>query len=1199
MFYRQIIARLAALASIILWQPSAFGFGGEDMINGLPWHHEDITAFALTGEDPYYPIEAKFGKGAADSIAWHADNIDSYLYNPLFWAQGGASKDRTKAALVGFSDLAKLHFDDTFTNTGIRSNWERYASGTLAGLYWASLQGRNGDVAAGQAILGVSFHAVQDFYSHSNWVSQSDRRCYTYFETQKDYRNQSTLFSGAYEKAASGAPAHHGAYSLSCSIFGRESLRDSLDVICSGYSPMQNASMCESFRVCRGSQNVQINLANPLPLPNSATIYLNPQGIALDNTHLAKVQAKNRNMVDENGQFKWGQDGLHFAEDRCPSIVRDEGKKSCENDNTRKIFAGTKDLAIRGTIEWAEYLEEAMTRMGGRQRAFWNRLKSSGTSVEQRAAQYENFSQLPYQFLGAGPYPTGNPSVQDRESAYSSNGWYLRLRIKTADEYFAGTNADIYADVTLADGTVSSKRLDYLPTNDQEGRTNNRLLVYDDFEAGDDDVYTIGPFAKRPDSFRLRNQDKSAGDVFEAIYRDLVSGIDHTLTDLRQLVIGLIGGNADYVGQDINAYKAEDLKAFGLSKTEKLEIRGRDEGDHDVIFNIIQRPELLTARERQKGWVGVRVALRDLHTIHESKFDRGTDSDEPFVLFQITPLNGEKFEESFAYVSPPFDDMDDDETATFPNRNSLFKDIKLPPEGMIVVAAKVFESDSENEFDRQTLLTEFVTNLDEATQRPAGEFFDALATSLAEDWTPASVEAFAFQRGRYPVAAEVLRETPLTELVGGESTPVLRLDWRSQKALLRRDTPILELKNDHPPARNVLEGEWFSDVYYCGEKQKKQKVRIDVSGKEGNTVLATKTEAEGDKCVGKDEVTFKGEFKDGDLTGKRYIVPPEYERPKHVMFPDGDPLLDKIPDYADPAIHPLLGLEGNWEITWTNSDEPPAKATLTKGGTWTCPSKNGGCWYQFLRDPAAPWSVHHFPGRTYGSSAQSVNISADGQIKIEWDYGHMGHWGGDSTLSASGLNRISGSWKYGDDKSGAETWTRAIPKVTHIGMVEDDQETRVRVGKKLALNTKFVPHNYFMRGNRSAVRLRLYGENLWGRHQMFIPWSSDLEISKLRYICAPGQYSLHGDWGVCEQQGGTLGVEITMNIWSRAETKEHTLIFDGMKIPFDLNVIGEPMRYPEWQEMKMEMLSCGVLEEVDREYNEHPFRLTRSEYVQR
>ncbi|MEQ9314905.1 MAG: hypothetical protein RLN72_03575, partial [Henriciella sp.] len=348
------IVLACALAGSIVISASAWGFGGEDIAQGNPWHHENITYRALTGKEaPYDNPPVKFSTQAAEAIAWHADYIDSYLYNPVFWAEGAvdafkAEEDeyqtsaykRTKAALVGFEDLAKLHFDDTFSNSGLQSNWERYAMGTLIGLVWASELPEEEGIAAGHHILGVSFHAVQDFYSHSSWETDTRHRCLTYFETPKTVRDGLSLFSGAYEKPISGAPAHHGAYSLSCSVLRGENMDPVLGSLCGGISPIQNTSMCDKFRACQGAGQVVARLEDPIT-DGQTTIWTNPPGIALDNTALARAQAPNRSLISADGRFADGRDGLHFPKDRCSTIVASEGGTVCQDGvDADLVFAG-------------------------------------------------------------------------------------------------------------------------------------------------------------------------------------------------------------------------------------------------------------------------------------------------------------------------------------------------------------------------------------------------------------------------------------------------------------------------------------------------------------------------------------------------------------------------------------------------------------------------------------------------------------------------------------------------------------------------------------------------------------------------------------------------------------------------------------------------------------------------------------------
>ena len=74
-------------------------------------------------------------------------------------------------------------------------------------------------------------------------------------------------------------------------------------------------------------------------------------------------------------------------------------------------------------------------------------------------------------------------------------------------------------------------------------------------------------------------------------------------------------------------------------------------------------------------------------------------------------------------------------------------------------------------------------------------------------------------------------------------------------------------------------------------------------------------------------------------------------------------------------------------------------------------------------------------------------------------------------------------------------------------------------------------------------------------------------------------------------------MQAIMKVWWRAQSKQHTLRFDETDIPLDLTVIDEPLRYPQWQDLKMEFRGCSVLQEVDRPREERPFRLVRSDFT--
>ncbi len=168
-------------------------FGGEDLVTGDPWYHQLLSEQAARAAD--------WSPAAAGDLAWHAKRIDDYLYNPLWWPRIGLSGWR--AARTARHLLVRLHFDDLSTTEQVHQMWRRYTSGTLAGLLFAW---QRGDVAAARHTLGVGLHAVQDFYSHSNWVDDPVRRVTSWSEASPAVRSDLPLYTGGYEHP--GRPIH-------------------------------------------------------------------------------------------------------------------------------------------------------------------------------------------------------------------------------------------------------------------------------------------------------------------------------------------------------------------------------------------------------------------------------------------------------------------------------------------------------------------------------------------------------------------------------------------------------------------------------------------------------------------------------------------------------------------------------------------------------------------------------------------------------------------------------------------------------------------------------------------------------------------------------------------------------------------------------------------------------------------------------
>ena len=223
---------LAALAGLIQSTPA---FGWEDPING-EFHHETMTKNAATAKRTKTDLQARCSPEVAAELAWHCDYLDSYLYNPLWWAAGGLP--RLKAALATGPALAKLHFDDLTSAEQVHTMWRRYTSGAVAGLLWAW---QRGDVNTARNVVGVSLHALQDFYSHSNWMDDPSRRKTTYQQTPPAKRLQLPLWTGTYEQSDHLGIKPHGKPNLFCGLLKDTfvgGIENIMQIACHAASPL-------------------------------------------------------------------------------------------------------------------------------------------------------------------------------------------------------------------------------------------------------------------------------------------------------------------------------------------------------------------------------------------------------------------------------------------------------------------------------------------------------------------------------------------------------------------------------------------------------------------------------------------------------------------------------------------------------------------------------------------------------------------------------------------------------------------------------------------------------------------------------------------------------------------------------------------------------------------------------------------------
>lgn len=73
--------------------------------------------------------------------------------------------------------LGRLHFDNLLTSNAVRMYWYRLANNTKIALQSAASAN---DPFRAICLLGMSLHAVQDFYTHSNWVELHPRQGRSY-----------------------------------------------------------------------------------------------------------------------------------------------------------------------------------------------------------------------------------------------------------------------------------------------------------------------------------------------------------------------------------------------------------------------------------------------------------------------------------------------------------------------------------------------------------------------------------------------------------------------------------------------------------------------------------------------------------------------------------------------------------------------------------------------------------------------------------------------------------------------------------------------------------------------------------------------------------------------------------------------------------------------------------------------------------
>ncbi|MDQ4040074.1 MAG: hypothetical protein M3313_17430 [Actinomycetota bacterium] len=650
--------------------------------------------------------------------------------------------------MLTHESLIKVHFDDLTSFRQVSSMWDRYLGGTVAGLLWAA---ERGDVSAARHIVGVGLHAAQDFYSHSNWVDDPNRRHQTWFQ-HRPAAGEPHLYTGTYELPDHLGFKPHGKPALDCALLRKFVGSTMMDLMCQAISPFSNTALCRRWRECStGTAPARPVTVAGVRVPDE--VWMVEPGIALDSTWQAEIGVQQRDVhPDTSGA---------------------------------ELFEAARRLAENHSYQWLSSLQRLMDGLGYWD--YWRRVMTEERTGRKTYPgppeisawlsgytpdldQYEDSSRMLHTFLSAGHYP---PRPNDREE-----GWFLRIEVSTAGDPGAGTDADIYAEGLGGHPVLLDHMHERRPGGGGLGE--NRLFEFNDFEAGGHAAYVLGPLPAIPTELTLHN---SAADVLEllaAAWKDLTTLVGDIIDDLGDFLLSLIAGHADFVAGDKRTWSWAELveiAAAGSISDFDLRCDGGDEGNYRIVGRLNAIPN--------GGDLRVTVRFEDLHCIKESKFDRGSSSDESFVLLLVnSPANGQtEFD-----IAGPYGDVDTGE------RRHMGKEwsVDVPRYGGLIVPVAVFESDDEGSGRRRELLDEFVRGYNERTVNKRSKFLDALGRAVAPDWRPQSISVYAFRRAPVVDTVWLAESAPIDRWIrAGERHTVNLTPSRARSTAVPRTAPCV------------------------------------------------------------------------------------------------------------------------------------------------------------------------------------------------------------------------------------------------------------------------------------------------------------------------------------------------------------------------------------------------------------------------
>ena len=486
--------------------------------------HADMTRDALTSE----------GFGAAAADVGMVDNwLVDYYTNPdknPYSGHAGALIGVTRLGLareswpqIWVDGARKMHFDaerraplmaNLATTAGVDQEWQRLMTLTRERARYAS---QRNDPIRVMTVIGTSLHAVQDFYTHSNWVEDPNAaagrggpglsrrglgQTPTWFDVPRSVRATLTGPNEVYTGVA-GIPRGHGTWQSD----KNQSLFGGLNKDWPGRPKYQESYATSYFasrqwiRAIRGWVGNEALWRRAMTLPGTAELRHDVAG------------------AEAISQFSG-----HWQGAGEPCVPFSCGERTGNAGSISSLRLALGDYHDRGPTRYRRAFNEII--------GTWGRYPTQGevmpdlpsTRAEQAATRFAKLEVRDYRGISLGDTPGSadiyanarirgqsfTSTIINGEDSFSFPGSYapftwirsvpagyrastpvtsMTVRIETGDRSSAGTNDDIYL-------RVGGHRYSL-----DKG-------LYDDFERGDNDTYSVPIGAATRDGLKLSDIDR-------------------------------------------------------------------------------------------------------------------------------------------------------------------------------------------------------------------------------------------------------------------------------------------------------------------------------------------------------------------------------------------------------------------------------------------------------------------------------------------------------------------------------------------------------------------------------------------------------------------------------------------------------------------------------------------------------------------